>query len=210
MGNFYVNHTIRASQDRVVAFLENEGYTAFVSPTVDGFTTVFDQQSDTQDTFAIADLGQKLSATLNSPVVAFLNHDDDILCYWLFEKGEPIEAYNSCPDYFGDEEFGGGFDEEEGDEPAAPTGDGTELCRLFGRSSIRDRVRSILAAPSAMFASMTHHDLVTALGLPTWVVGSGYRYLSENDAELKQDECVHVSGRPAGGLRVHTFDGDED
>jgi hypothetical protein len=204
MGNFYVNHTMRAPRDRVVAFLERDGYTAFVSPTVDGFTSVFDQPSDTQDTAAIADLGAKLSAALHTPVVAFLNHDDDILCYWVFEAGEPIESYNSCPDYFGD------FDDEGDESESGLGGDGTELCRLFGRPDARDRVRGILSEPSAMFSSMTHHDLVTALGLPLWTVGTGYRYLSEGDAELDRDECVHVTGRPSGGLRVHTFDGDEE
>jgi hypothetical protein len=209
MGNFYVNHTVRAPQNRVIAVLEKHGHTAFVSPTADGYTVVFDQQCDTQDTFAIAELGQELSAALNSPVVAFLNHDDDILCYWLFERGEPVEAYNSCPDYFEDDASGGDSDEDEGQGEAGPTSDGTELCRVF-RPGVRDRVRSILAEPSPMFASMTHHDLVSALGLPTWTVGTGYRYLAEGDSELNRDRCVHVNGRPTGGLRVHSADGDEE
>src|SRR5436309_15713794 len=101
MGNFYVNHTVRAPRDRVVALLERDGHTAFVSPTTDaGLTVVYDRASDEQNPAAIEALGNKLSAELEAPVVAFLNHDDDILCYWVYENGRPVEAYNSCPDYF--------------------------------------------------------------------------------------------------------------
>jgi hypothetical protein len=167
MGNFYVNHTVRAPQDRVVAVLNREGRTAFVSPTANGYTVVYDHECDTQNTFAITDLGRKLSTSLKSPVVAFLNHDDDILCYWVFENGQLIEEYNSCPDYFEDEE---GMDDPEdmddSEEGPGYTTDGTELCRLFGTPRVRSRVQSILTEPGGAFVSMTHDDLARTLGLP--------------------------------------------
>ena len=205
MGNFYVNHTVRAPQDRVAALLEREGRTAFVGPTADGFTVVCDRACDDQDPAAITEVGGRLSAALDGPVLAVLNHDDDVLCYWLFEKGQLVEEYNSCPDYFDDDE-GGGFGifsgDEEDDEPAAggAIGDGAELCRAFGRPDRYGRVRSILTARQPLFALETHQALVSALGLPEGAVGSGYRYVAGGDAGLDRDACVHV-GRPAGGRR---------
>jgi hypothetical protein len=199
MGNFYVNHTVRAPQDRVVAALRAAGRTAFVGPTTNGYTVVCDHDSDSQHEGAITALGRELSAELRCPLVAFLNHDDDILCYWVYDKGRLVEEYNSCPSYFDDD------DEDDGaDVPA----DGEELCRLFGRPAARERVRAILADPGEMFVSMAHHELAATLGLPACVAGAGYRYVAEGDADLTADECVHVGRRAA--VRHHPGDDADD
>jgi hypothetical protein len=200
MGNFYVNHTVRAPQDRVTTLLEREGHTAFMSPTVNGYTVVCDRHCDDQDMSAIRSLGRKLSASLNSPVVAFLNHDDDVLCYWLFEEGELIDEFNSCPDYFDEDDADDLDDEDETASGPAFMSDGEELCRALGRSDVHERVGSILAEPHRVFVSETHRDLVRTLGLPSWSVGAGYRYVAEGDAELDRGECVHV-GRREGERR---------
>jgi hypothetical protein len=207
MGNFYVNHTVRAPQERVAALLEREGRTAFVGPTAGGYTVVCDRECDYQDPAAITDLGRRLSALLNGPVLAVLNHDDDVLCYWLFERGQLTEQYNSCPDYFDDDEdedFGVYFDEDDDEEGESGDGRGSapgaELCRAFGRPEVSDRVRSILNGPHALFAMETHQNMVSTLGLPVSAVGTGYKYLAEGDAGLSRDDCVHV-GRHAGVRR---------
>lgn len=103
MGNFYVNHTVRAEQGRVVELLNASKRTAFVSTTTSGPTVVFDKQCDDQDEAAIVELGRLLSAQLASPVLAVLNHDDDVFAYWLFENDTLLESYNSDPDYFNDD-----------------------------------------------------------------------------------------------------------
>ena len=215
MGNFYVNHTVRAPRDRVVTFLKKEGQTAFVSPTKVGYTVVYDKQCDAQDMYAITELGEKMSAALKAPVLAFLNHDDDLLCYWVFHQGELVEEYNSCPDYFDEEGMDIDFEElglgaDDGDEDPGYTTDGAQLCRHFGTPAVQDRVRSILEKPGQVFVMMTHQELVNALGLPEWTVGAGYRYIANNDAEPSREDCVHVQGRRAGGLRVHKADEDDE
>jgi hypothetical protein len=202
MGNFYVNHTVRAPQNQVAAVLEQERRTAFVSPTIGGYTVVYDLECDQQNILAIRELGRRLSAQLQSPVVAFLNHDDDILCYWLFEMGELIEEYNSCPNYFDAEEE----EEESGDGPNFMS-DGEELCRVFGNPSVRARVRSILTEPDQAFALMTHRELVAALGLPACAVGAGYEYITMGDAPLDPDACLHVGRRARGRWQ---YDPEED
>ena len=202
MGNFYVNHTVRAPQDRVVDFLKEEGRTAFVSVATDGYTVVCDRECDQQNPLAITQLGQKLSSHLESPVLAVLNHDDDVLHYWLFEGGAVIEQYDSCPDYFDADEFdedelrvfaeeAGAEEEDLADEGPEPTGDGRELCRAFGSPTVQEQVRSILASPGT-FAVMQHEQLVSALRLPECAVGSGYSYVAKADAGLDPGQCVHV------------------
>ena len=61
-----------------------------------------------------------------------LNHDDDILAYWLFEGGELADEYNSCPGYFSG-----------GDEIPAG-GDATKLCAAFGVAAKAKQIEQVL------------------------------------------------------------------
>lgn len=212
MGIFYVNHTVRAPQPHVIAVLKKEGRTAFVSPTFNGYTVICDRQCDDQDPVAIAQLGQKLSAQLESPALAVLNHDDAILCYWLFEQGRLIEEYDSFPDCFEDED-----DESDDDWPlwqesfwqgeawkangVAETachalGNGEALCRVFGRPALQEQVQWVLAGHDTFFAQQIHQELVRILGLPPCSLGAGYKCVAQRYTELDRDACVHV-GRQA-------------
>jgi hypothetical protein len=200
MGNFYVNHTVRASQEQVVAVLEAERRTAFVGPTLDGFTIVCDRECDSQDEHAIVALGRRLSARLGGPVLAVLNYDDDLLCYWLFDRGHLIEQYNSCPGLFDDEPRAWPRlyrEDREDERPADPRPErGAELCRVFGVPDAQHKVQAILSQHDEQFAMFTHQKLVRLLGLPAAAVATGYRYVAEGDAELDADDCVHIGGRP--------------
>jgi hypothetical protein len=213
MGNFYVNHTVRAPQERVVAVLEAEHRIAFVGPTIEGHTVVCDQECDSQDERAILALGRSLSERLDSPVLAVLNHDDDILCYWLFEQGRLTEQHNSCPDYFDNDYVGltylGDDDDEEKEEVVASAGAaGESLCRAFGKTEALVQVQAILTSEEEIFAMFTHRRLLKALGLPAVAVGSGYRYVAEGDAELDPEACVHVGAKASSA--VYGDFGDEE
>ena len=61
MGNFYVNHTVRASRQGVIATLRRARRTAFVSTTGDGYTVLFDRDCDRQDAGQIVALGELIS-----------------------------------------------------------------------------------------------------------------------------------------------------
>ena len=87
MGNFYTNYTLRGpSQQTVVAALA--GRSAIVTPAQDGCVVVFDEESDEQNTEVITGLTSRLSCELRCPVLAVLNHDDDIFWYQLYLSGE--------------------------------------------------------------------------------------------------------------------------
>src|SRR2546423_14770558 len=87
MGNFYTNYTLRGpSQQAVAAALA--GRKATVTPLHGGCVVVFDEASDDQDQERIVELAARLSSELRCPVLAVLNHDDDILWYQLYEFGK--------------------------------------------------------------------------------------------------------------------------
>ena len=77
MGNFYTNNTLRGpSQQAVAAALA--GRSAIVTPAQDGCVVVFDEASDEQNQEVITELAARLSREFDCPVLAVLNHDDDI------------------------------------------------------------------------------------------------------------------------------------
>jgi hypothetical protein len=204
MGNFYVNHTVRAPQNQIAAFLERIERTAFVSPTIDGFTVVCDQQCDDQEPSEIVELGRRLSQSCECPAMAVLNHDDDALCYWVFDRGELLEEYDSEKSQGDRRSFSlpgflkifTGEDEPHIDNEEFPSGGengqaGEELCRAFGRRDVLPQVQRILAT-KRRFAVETHQELVRALGLPECAVAAGYEYVAEGDADLDSEECLHT------------------
>ena len=167
MGGFYTNFTLRGpSQKAVAAALA--GRKAIVSPERNGCVVAYDKASDDQDTEAISTLASHLSGTLHCPVLAVLDHDDDILWYRLFEDGKLTDEYDSTPGYF-----------DADAEPSAPAGgDAQRLCRAFSASDAAS-VESILRKSSFdahgyVFAHKRHADLARALSMPEFVVLKAY------------------------------------
>jgi len=168
MGNFYTNYTLKGAHQKAVASAL-VGRRAIVTPTDDnGYVVVFDEESDEQDAKAISGLASFLSARFSCPVLAVLNHDDDILWYQLYEDGKLSDEYDSTPGYF------------DGAEPSAPTGgDAQRLCSAFGACeapSVEMILRkSLFDEGGYAFAFQRHADLVGALGLPQFGVGTCFR-----------------------------------
>src|SRR5262245_39868131 len=120
MGSFYTSHILRGpSQDQVLDWLEQRP--AYVSVTEAGNTVVLDAACESQDGEELAGLAARLSGEFQCPVLALLNHDDDIFYFELYEGGKKTDEYNSSPGYF------------EGDPKAGPSGgDAARLARIFG------------------------------------------------------------------------------
>lgn len=167
MGSFYTNYTLKGpSQQDITKLLA--GRNTVVTPAHGGCVVVFDEQSDEQDQEIISDLASRLSSRFRGPVLAVLNHDEDILWYRLYERGELSDEYDSSPTYFDPDA-----------EPSAPAGgDARRLCGAFG-SGDPAAVEAVLRKSSYdddgyVFASERHSDLVRALGIPEWAVGAAY------------------------------------
>jgi hypothetical protein len=162
VGNFYVNFTTRGpAREAVANCLRSAKRKAFVGPPLDGMTVFFDEASDTQDDAVIKDLGKLASRELAAPVLAVLNHDDDILAYWLFEGGDIADEYNSCPGYFS------------GENETPVGGDAKKLCAAFGTPELAEQVDKALRNEEYVFALDRHKELAELLRLP-WPFVSMY------------------------------------
>jgi len=195
MGNFYTNYTLRGpSQEAVAAALAERS--AIVTPAQDSCVVVFDEESDDQDQKVITKLASQLSRDLRCPVLAVLNHDDDIFWYQLYLGGSLTDEYDSSPGYF-----------EASAEPSAPAGgDARKLCNAFGSTSVTE-VESILRKSSLdaggyTFAVERHADLIRALGISAFGVGVCFRSFADGDLPegLDEDSIVRIGeSKPSEG-----------
>lgn len=154
MGNFYVNYTLRGPHQQAVA-AALAGRSSIVSPELDGCVVVFDEESEEQNQEVIAELASRLSGRLKCPLLAVLNHDDDILKYQLFLNGDLLDEYDSTPGYFGG-------NEEELDDESSPVndpqgGNAKLLCETFGANAVSE-VEQILRKPSLSEDGMYSHS----------------------------------------------------
>jgi uncharacterized protein (DUF433 family) len=195
MGNFYTNFTLRGPIQQAVAAALG-GRSAIVTPVQDGCVVVFDEQSDEQDSAVITELASRLSRELRCPVLAVLNHDDDILWYHLYMSGELADEYDSSPGYF-----------DSSAEPSGPAGgDAQKLCTAFGSSAVAEVQRILRDEGGYTFAVERHADLARALGIPSFGVGAGYGYVSGGELPegLQEADIVRV-GEPGAAGQQNVF-----
>lgn len=184
MGNFYTNYTLRGPSQKSVAQVL-AGRNAIVTPVQDNCVVVFDEESDEQNGEVIAELASQLSGQLRCPLLAVLNHDDDILWYRLYLNGELVDEYDSTPGYF------------EGGSAADPEGgDAKKLCAAFESKAIHE-VEKILRKPAIggdyTFAVERHEELIGALGIPSFAIG-GFQQINggEFPETLEEDGCIRT------------------
>ena len=183
MGAFYTNITLKGPvQEAVLTYLRTRGRDAYVAPTINDITLVYDLACESQDERILSALAADLSQAFTCPALAALVHDDDFLVYELFQDGTRVDKYNSDPTYF------------EGERPSPPSGgDANALCTAFEAGAAVERVEEILRAwsgpsggPGAspyLFAQFRHRDLARALGLPQSLSVLGYIYVAQGEAE---------------------------
>lgn len=174
VGNFYTNVTVRgAAQPAIIEVLRELGRRAIVTPAVNGFTTVCDKESESQDQHIVGSVALTLSARLQCPAWAILNHDDDVLWYQLYDRGQLADEYISSARWWNAE------------SGPPPRGSAESLCHVMIAPGDPKRVQRILRRSSSifgyLFAINRHSDLVKALGMPLYSVGSGHKYLSRGD-----------------------------
>lgn len=118
MGAFIVNLHVRTEElDALKLALKGLNLSrAYLSPPTQGWIAIYDEHCSTQDVHQITDLAHHVSQSMQAPVIAFLVHDSDVFCYWLYDRGELLDEYNSMPHYFSDE-----WDDTECEEYAAQT-----------------------------------------------------------------------------------------
>ena len=155
MGNFYTNVTSRGpAQSDLAGLLRSLGRSAFLTPTTGGFTVICDRECENQDTDLLASLALTVSSHLDCPAWAVLNHDDDVLWYQLFDRGNLADAYISSREWW-----------EDPSEPP-PQGNSEILCTLMGNPGDQAQVKKILARSSGvlgyLFEIRRHEELLGA------------------------------------------------
>jgi hypothetical protein len=174
MGKFYTNLTTRGpSQAHITGLLRSLNRNAFLTPTTNDFTVIWDREWENQDTDLLASLALTLSTHLECPALATLNHDDDVLWYQLFNTGKLLDAYISASDWW-----------EDPSEPA-PHGNSEIVCKFMGAPGDSARVKKILGRSTGalgyLFAIRRHKDLLEALGQPLFAAGLGFTYITKGD-----------------------------
>ena len=188
MGNFYVNYTLRGVTQQAVAKALS-GRKSIVTPSANDTVVVFEEDSDNQDQQVISSLATDLSQKLRCPVLAVLNHDDDILWYQLYKDGKLQDEYDSSPGYF-----------DPSAEPSAPAGgDAAKLCAAFGSAKMQEVERvlrkSSFGDDGYTFAFERHGDLVSALGISSFGVGTAYASFENGELPegLSADDVVRTA-----------------
>jgi hypothetical protein len=168
MGNFYTNVTLRTSErPALVEYLREYGRSCFVSPTYQGFTTIYDRLCEEQDIRDLEALTISLSSQFQCSALAVLNHDDDVLWLGLARAGEWLTTYQS------DQGF---------------SGSAWQLAKEFKVPGLLPLVWFLMRWPFVVFEVWRHGALASVLGIPRITVGFGYRYLSRGERPGKDAE----------------------
>ena len=157
MGLFCANLHFHTTDDQaLLASLNRLGISRYrVLPAQGGWTSLYEERVSQQDDERIRDLAGELSADLNVAAIAFLVHDSDIACYWLYDSGRLLDEYNSCPDYFADDDDG----------PPRPSGGRPDVLLRYCRTGVRRGDLAAVLSSEPLFAEQVIEQLAEALGI---------------------------------------------
>ncbi|HWX18482.1 MAG TPA: hypothetical protein VN578_01125 [Candidatus Binatia bacterium] len=181
MGGHYGTIHVR-TQDRepvraAVETLAAGGKRRFlIAPPLDGWVTVFPDKNG-QD----SKVSKKLAKALpDKTLIHCLVHDDDIFAYWLYEAGDLVDAYDSCPGYFS------------GKKTPASGGNVEALRHLLPDAGKIEELKKLLKAERLTFEVERQDQFAAFLGLPH--TDRAYEYLmdGETDGVRQWKQFLHV------------------
>jgi hypothetical protein len=190
MGTTYANITLKGpkAQD-ILQELGNQGRSAFVSPTEDGLTTIYEMDSDEGDSIILTDLAEDLSGYFGCPALAVQAEDEELFRYWLYADGELLDTYKSPAQ---------SIDPEGKDNPKSKGGKPELLAQLFNTDATREEIIDILHCPDQdcgfSLAVDRHLSLVELLGLPMCSVGFGFCDLDSGEypEDLDEEDLLRI------------------
>jgi hypothetical protein len=190
MGTTYANITLKGpkAQD-VLQELGNQGRSAFVSPTEDSLTTVYEMDSDEGDSIILTDLAEDLSGYFGCPALAVHVENEELFRYWLYSDGELIDSYKSPAQTLDPD--GKGNPKSQGGKPEL-------LTQLFNNDASSEEIIDILHCPDQdcgfSLAVDRHLSLVELLGLPMCSVGFGFCDLDSGEypEDLDEEDLLRV------------------
>jgi hypothetical protein len=187
MGNFYANVSVRtANQTAVIHALIELKRTAFVSAERCGWIVVYDKQLELAEPEEAEQVVCALSNRLLCVAVAVSVYDDDVLWLCICDRGKCVDKYNSCPGYF------------EGTSSVPAGGDARRIAEALRRHDAEQLVNTVLHEHPYVVETDRHADLASALDLPEFSVGFGYKYLQRGELPVSLQESDLISVVPAG------------
>jgi Ankyrin repeats (many copies) len=175
MGLFCVNLHFRTRDDKALsASLNRRGVSGYrVLPARGEWASLYEERASEQDFERIRELAGGLSEDLGVAAIAFLVHDSDVACYWLFDGGRLLDEYNSCPNYFDADATA--------EEPPRPAGGRPDVLLPYCRTGVRQDELAAILAGEAVFAESVIEQLVDALGIDPGRALADYRHLGERE-----------------------------
>ena len=171
MGLFCVNFHVRTrDSDAVITALHGRGFrqTRFAPSRGSEWISFYEAHASRQDDGRIQQVAESISDALQAPTIAFLVHDSDIACYWLYDDGTLLDAYNSCPDYFSD-----------GPGGSEPEGGDADLLLPYCRPGTQAQHLTSILGEHTVFAEEVIQRLAEALGIEPMAALSDYRDTDE-------------------------------
>ena len=159
MGLFCTNLHFRTTDDNALAeSLKRRAVSRYrLVPAKNGWTSLYEERASQQDDGRIRELAGGLSQDLHVAAIAFMVHDSDFACYWLFDDGRLLDEYNSCPDYFDADATGDG--------PPSPSGGQTAVLLPYCRAGVRQDELAAILSEETVFAESVIEGLAEALGI---------------------------------------------
>jgi hypothetical protein len=159
-GNFYTNISVHGiPTEQIFDIIRDLNRRAYVAAAGNGWSIIYDQECDRQDTHILSALADHLASRTGGTALAVLNHDDDVLWFQLFHGQELVSEYASS---------------------GGPRTRVADLCRILGHAAATPVVWSILRVPMIL-EIFRHRFLAKKLGLPLASVGSGFDYIARGE-----------------------------
>lgn len=193
MGSTYANVTVVGGGLEAVRS-ELAGTGALLAASGDD-VVVFSPHDDGEH-LGSTETADRLSAALGVPAVLAIVVDEDFLSVMVMVGGTTAAMAVAPPN--GAEilldELGDAVDDADEHLGGAPTPDpataAAALVAAVGRGQVAAVTEALLA--DNVFATESHHDVFTALGLPTLGVGWGHRYLAQDQELFEQVPLVEA------------------
>lgn len=190
MGAFTTSIAIITDEyNSVVSFLKSKKRISIITKPKNGIIYLYDEKCE-QDYRQIKQLSKKITSEFKCLAIAFNNHDDDVLCYWIFDCGEEKDQYDSAPGYF-----------KSGKIKAPKGGNPEVLCRLFNCNEGVEKLSDILTRKVTdekpyHFEHERHQDICNLLGIDFHLSALSFK-MADMGEEGEISEVEMIGDTPA-------------
>lgn len=190
MGAFYVNCCVRGvDPTELLDRLRRDQDVGYVGPSENGWTAFVTADLEKQNEKTIESHGRALTQESDRVALTFLCHDEDLFKIYLFADGSKLGEFNSSPAYFYDH---GEFDPDTmtfsnpppSEQDSKPALHGAEaFAQMFNLD--RNLLERLSTPDLTEEAIELHARWNEALGLPSYAVGVGFRYVERGEGDVE-------------------------